>query len=74
MRSKTPLPSTTRYARVRVLQGGEAKTVLKLKIDLENRHNHQPTSLLPTAKRAEGDWEGRGDRSNPHADQSSQSG
>jgi hypothetical protein len=35
---KTPLPSTTRYARVHVPQGGEAKTILKLRLLLETQH------------------------------------
>jgi hypothetical protein len=37
----------------RLPQRGEAKALLKRNYILANRHNHQPTSLLPI-------WEGRG--------------
>ncbi len=46
---------------------GRSPCILKQTIDVEIQQPHQPTRPLPT-------WEGRGDRSNQHADQSSQSG
>lgn len=46
---------------------GRSQDILEQNIDLENQQNHQPTSPLPI-------WEGRGDRSTQHPEQSPQSG
>jgi hypothetical protein len=71
---QTSLPSTAllRFGYDDVPMG-EKPMPLETSIDLEKQQNHQPTSPLPTSSPC-GIWEGRGDRSNGHADQSSQSG